>query len=109
MRLTHTGEDGFMFFIPSKFALYVYNMLMKQDKDYGLINARPWSSKPIYRNGEFCGFVTSTVYGFTLGKQVCLGFVHAPSSERITVNYIRGATYEMDTATKRFKARPNVY
>lgn len=31
---------------------------------------RPWSGEPIYRNGEFCGFVTSTAYGFTLGKQV---------------------------------------
>jgi hypothetical protein len=35
---------------------------------------RPWSGEPIYRNGEFCGFVTSTAYGFTLGKQVgCIG------------------------------------
>jgi hypothetical protein len=31
---------------------------------------RPWSGEPIYRNGEFCGFVTSAAYGFTLGKQV---------------------------------------
>ncbi|CAF0758995.1 unnamed protein product [Adineta steineri] len=67
------------------------------------------SGEPIYRNGEFSGFVTSTVYGFTFEKQVCLGFVHAPSSERITVNYIRGATYEINIATKRFKARFNVY
>ncbi|CAF3889096.1 unnamed protein product [Adineta steineri] len=114
MRLIHTGEGGFMFFIPSKFALYVYNMLMKQGKDYGLINARSMSigilsSELIYRNGEFCGFLTSTVYGFTFEKKVCLGFVHAPSSERITVNYIRGSTYKINIATKRFEARPNVY
>ncbi|CAF1343575.1 unnamed protein product [Adineta steineri] len=32
-----------------------------------------------------------------------------PSSEKITVNYIHGDTYEIDIATKRFKARPNVY
>jgi hypothetical protein len=38
-----------------------------------------------------------------------LGFVHAPPPEKITVNYIRGATYEIDIATKRFKARPNLY
>ncbi|CAF4251360.1 unnamed protein product, partial [Adineta steineri] len=183
MRLTHTGEDGFMLYIPSEYALCVYDMLMEQGKDYGIINAGyfaqrtlriermypswghdidkkttpyhlnreyhisydknfigkeallkqkqdgiqkrfvqflledhkldtdpwPWSGEPIYRNGEFCGFVTSAAFGFTLGKQVCLGFVHAPSSEKITVNYIRGATYEIDIATKRFKARPNVY
>ncbi|CAF1392684.1 unnamed protein product [Adineta steineri] len=28
------------------------------------------SGEPIYRNGEFCGFFTSTTYGFTLRKQV---------------------------------------
>ncbi|CAF1417016.1 unnamed protein product, partial [Adineta steineri] len=28
-----------------------------------------WSGAPIYRNGEFCGFITSAAYGFTLGKQ----------------------------------------
>ncbi len=32
--------------------------------------SRPWSGEPIYRNGEYCGFVTSAAYGFTLGKQV---------------------------------------
>ncbi|CAF4483286.1 unnamed protein product [Rotaria socialis] len=183
MRLTHTGEDGFMLYIPSEYALCVYDMLMEQGKDYGIINAGyfaqrtlriermypswghdidkkttpfhlnreyhvsfdkefigkeallkqrkvgmqkrfvqfllenhnldadpwPWSGEPIYRNGEFCGFVTSSAYGFTLGKQVCLGHVHAPSSVNITMNYIRGATYEIDIATKRFRARPNLY
>ncbi|CAF1378328.1 unnamed protein product [Adineta steineri] len=38
-----------------------------------------------------------------------LGFVHAPSLKKITVNYIRGATYETNIATKRLKAHPNVY
>ncbi|UJR10014.1 hypothetical protein I4U23_014237 [Adineta vaga] len=183
MRLTHTGEDGFMLYIPSEYALCVYDMLMEQGKDYGIINAGyfaqrtlriermypswghdidkkisplhlnreyhvsfdknfigkeallkqrtngihkrlvqfhledhnldsdpwPWSEEPIYRNGEFCGFVTSAAYGFTIGKQVCLGYVHASPSEKITPNYIREATYEIDIATKRFKARPNLY
>ncbi|CAF1008069.1 unnamed protein product [Adineta steineri] len=183
MRLTHTGEDGFMLYIPSEYALCVYEQLMEQGKDYGIINAGyfaqrtlriermyafwgqdidkkttpfdlnrefrvsfdkefvgkaalikqksegiqkrfiqflledhdidrdpwPWSGEPIYRNGEFCGYVTSTAYGFTLGKQVCLGYVHAQNGEKITTNYIRGATYEIDIATKRFKARPNLY
>ncbi|CAF1022924.1 unnamed protein product [Rotaria sp. Silwood1] len=183
MRLTHTGEDGFMLYIPSEYALCVYDMLMEQGKDYGIINAGyfaqrtlriermypswghdidkkttpfhlnrefhvsfdkdfigkeallkqrkegiqkrfvqflledhnldsdpwPWSGEPIYRNGVFCGFVTSAAYGFTLGKQVCLGHIHAPASENITINYIRRATYEIDIATKRYKARPNVY
>ncbi len=28
---------------------------------------------------------------------------------KATVNELRGATYEIDIATKRFKARPNFY
>ncbi|CAF1455195.1 unnamed protein product [Adineta steineri] len=134
-----------------QFVLCVYDMLMKQGKVYGIINAGyftqrtfrieriylswrhdidkkttpfhlnrqyhifvqfllenynlgsdpwPWSGEPIYRNGEFCGFVTSAAFDFTLGKQVCLGFVRAPSSEKITINYIRVATYEIDITTQ---------
>ncbi|CAF4415728.1 unnamed protein product, partial [Adineta steineri] len=64
-------------------------------------NLEPSSGEPIYRNGEFCEFVSAAY--------VCLGFVHAPSSEKITVNYNRGATYEIDIATKQFKALTNVY
>lgn len=183
MRLTHTGEDGFMLYIPSEYALCVYDILMEQGKDYGIINAGyfaqrtlriermypswghdidkkttpfhlnreyhvsfekdfigkdalikqrkegvhkrfvqflledhnldtdpwPWSGEPIYRNGEYCGFVTSAAYGFTLGKQVCLGYVHAPSPHTATINYMRAGTYEIDIATKRFRARPNFY
>ncbi|CAF4002886.1 unnamed protein product [Adineta steineri] len=105
MRLTHTSEDGFMFFIPSEKNFVGKEALLKQRQDVIEI----LSGEPIYRNGEFCGLVTSAVHGFTLGKQICLGLVPAPSSEKITVSYILGATYEIDIATKRFKARPNVY
>lgn len=38
-----------------------------------------------------------------------MGYVHAPDNEKITTNYIRGAQYEIDIGTKRFKARPNLY
>jgi len=27
------------------------------------------------RDGKYCGTVTTTSYGFSLGKQICLGFV----------------------------------
>lgn len=39
MRLTHCGEDGFVMYIPSEYALHVYEMLMKAGKDYGIRNA----------------------------------------------------------------------
>ncbi|XP_070203054.1 pyruvate dehydrogenase phosphatase regulatory subunit, mitochondrial-like isoform X3 [Littorina saxatilis] len=39
MRLTHTGEDGFILYIPSEYALHVYDILMSAGKDYGVRNA----------------------------------------------------------------------
>ncbi|KAK7505724.1 hypothetical protein BaRGS_00002995 [Batillaria attramentaria] len=39
MRLTHTGEDGFILYIPSEYALHVYDVLMNAGKDYGVRNA----------------------------------------------------------------------
>lgn len=35
----------------------------------------PWGGEPIYCNGHFAGKTTTTGYGYTLGHQVCLGFV----------------------------------
>ncbi|XP_055956518.1 pyruvate dehydrogenase phosphatase regulatory subunit, mitochondrial [Patella vulgata] len=39
MRLTHTGEDGFILYIPSEYTLHVYDTLMDAGKDYGIRNA----------------------------------------------------------------------
>ena len=42
----------------------------------------PWGGESVYRNGEFVGSVTSSAYGFTLHKMVCLGFIQHPSTLR---------------------------
>jgi len=39
MRLTHSGEDGWMLYIPSEYALHVYDSLMAAGKNYGIRNA----------------------------------------------------------------------
>ncbi|KAL1243951.1 Pyruvate dehydrogenase phosphatase regulatory subunit [Trichinella spiralis] len=36
----------------------------------------PFGNEPIYRNGDFCGFTTSTAYAFTIGCQVSLGYIN---------------------------------
>jgi pyruvate dehydrogenase phosphatase regulatory subunit len=75
----------------------------------------PWGGELIYRNGKFCGYTTSTAYGFSLDKQVCLGFVHnfdEKTSERLplTIEYLtKNANYEIDIAGKRYKAKINLY
>ncbi|GFO02535.1 pyruvate dehydrogenase phosphatase regulatory subunit, mitochondrial [Plakobranchus ocellatus] len=37
MRLTHAGEDGFILYIPSEYALYVYDALITAGKDCRLL------------------------------------------------------------------------
>ncbi|XP_041376900.1 pyruvate dehydrogenase phosphatase regulatory subunit, mitochondrial-like isoform X2 [Gigantopelta aegis] len=39
MRLTHSGEDGFILYIPAEYALHTYDTLMHAGKDYGARNA----------------------------------------------------------------------
>ena len=69
----------------------------------------------IYRNDKFCGYTTSTAYGYSLDKQVCLGFVHNfddKTGEKlpITLDYLtKNAHYEIDIAGKRYKAKINLY
>ena len=36
----------------------------------------PWGGEPIFRDGKYAGRVTTTAYGFSLDRHVCLGFVH---------------------------------
>ena len=162
MAVTNTGEPGYSLYIPSEFALQIYDNLMKVGRDYGIRNVGqlamrflriekfipfwaeelsavttpnevnrtfkvkfdkesfigkealikqrnegvtkrlvqlhlddtteegfdkdedvwPWGGESVYRNGEFVGSVTSSAYGFTLHKMVCLGFIQHPSTLR---------------------------
>ena len=39
MNVTNSGEVGFSLYIPSEFAVHVYDELMRAGKDYGVRNA----------------------------------------------------------------------
>jgi pyruvate dehydrogenase phosphatase regulatory subunit len=75
----------------------------------------PWGGEPIYRNNKFCGFITSTSYGFSLKKQVCLGFIHnyddtTGEKQPVTFDYIsKNAIYEIDIAGRRYRAKVNIF
>lgn len=75
----------------------------------------PWGGEPIYRNNQFCGVTSSTAYGFTLDRHVCLGFVEdidpATGDKNIITNdfILKNAKFEIDIAGKRFPAKANIY
>ncbi|KAL5021981.1 hypothetical protein ScPMuIL_001136 [Solemya velum] len=192
LRLTHAGEDGFMLYVPSEFALHIYDALMSSGRDYGICNAGlltlkhlrleklfpywgkdltssttplecgheflvdfkngdfygkealltqkeegvskrfaqflledfdintdiwPLGGEVIYRNGKFVGTATTTGFGFSLNKMVCLGFVnsrdeHGQPVKLKNINEFvmdRNAVYEIGIAGKKFRAKVGIY
>ena len=62
-----------------------------------------YHNEPIYRNGVIVGYVTSGMYGHTLGGAVGLGYVK--SSEVINQEYIHSGSYEIEIAGEKVRAR----
>ncbi|XP_006618712.1 pyruvate dehydrogenase phosphatase regulatory subunit, mitochondrial [Apis dorsata] len=189
MNLTHTGELGYVLYIPNEFALHVYTRLVDAGAKYGIKHAgyyatralrvekfyafwgqdldtftTPlecgrtwrvkldkginfigrdallkqreegvkrkyvqlllndhdpeldtwcWGSEPIFRNGKYCGMTTTTGYGFTFKKQVCLGFVQnfdsQGHSQEVTNEYILSGDYEVNVAGIKFPAKCHLH
>ncbi len=65
-----------------------------------------YHNEPIYRDGERVGFVTSAMYGHTLGAAVALGYVANP--EGCSEEYIHAGRYEIEIAGGRVAARASL-
>jgi len=63
-------------------------------------------SEPIYRDGEFCGYVMSGNYGHTLGGSVALG--HLVNEAGVSREYVRSGSYEIDVAGVRYPAKASL-
>ena len=62
-----------------------------------------YHNEPIYRDGARIGFVTSAMYGHTLGAAVALGYLS--NAEGVTDDYVTGGRYEIAIADRRVPAR----
>ncbi|KAJ8303481.1 hypothetical protein KUTeg_019877 [Tegillarca granosa] len=77
----------------------------------------PWGGEPVYRNGKFAGIVSSSGYGFTLDRMICLGFVrdYGENDERITHKNMhefildKNAKYEIAIAGRMFPAEVRLF
>jgi heterotetrameric sarcosine oxidase gamma subunit len=65
-----------------------------------------YHNEPIYRDGKGVGFVTSGMYGHTLGAAVALGYV--AHTEGCSDAYIREGRYEIELAERRIAARASL-
>ena len=187
LNLTHTGELGYVLYIPNEFALHVYSRLWEVGQNYGIKHCgyyamralrvekfyafwgqdldtfttplecgRAWRVKfdkkfigrdallrqrdegvkriyiqlllndhdseidvwsfggePIYRDGVHCGQTTTTSYGFTFKKQVCLGFVQNFDADgnlqTVTNEYVSNGEFEIEIAGIRYPAKVNLH
>lgn len=79
--------------------MYVQLLLNDHDPD---IDLWCWGGEPILRNGRYCGETTTTGYGYTFKKQVCLGFVRNVSQkgvpQKVTNDFILSGDYEVEIA-----------
>uniref|UniRef100_A0AC34FMU9 Pyruvate dehydrogenase phosphatase regulatory subunit, mitochondrial n=1 Tax=Panagrolaimus sp. ES5 TaxID=591445 RepID=A0AC34FMU9_9BILA len=73
-------------------------------------NSDPWpqGNELIFRNGVPSGWTTSAAYGFTLGCQVCIGFLEN-NDFGVSNDWVLNGEYEVDIANKRFTARVNLH
>ncbi|KAF7265881.1 hypothetical protein GWI33_020628 [Rhynchophorus ferrugineus] len=189
MNLTHTGELGYVLYIPNEFALHVYSSLINAGEKYGIKHAGyyatralrvekfyafwgqdldttttplecgrvwrvkfdktvdfigrdalikqreegvkrmyiqlilddhdmetdlwPWGGEPIYRDGKQVGMCTTTGYGFTFKKQVCLGFVENIDADgqkqKVSNDFITSGDFEVDIAGIKYHAKANLH
>lgn len=65
-----------------------------------------YHNEPIFRDGKRLGFVTSAMFGHTLGAAVALGYLSHP--EGVTDEFVTGGHYEIAIAERRVAARVSI-
>lgn len=90
--------------------LYVQLLLDDHDPD---LDIWPTGNEPIYRNGELCGRTSTTSFGYTLKKQVCLGYVRnidcTGNLENVTNEYVMNGDFEVEICGIRYPAKANLH
>ena len=62
-----------------------------------------YHNEPIWRDGELVGWITSAMFGHTIGRSIGLGYVRRRDGP-VTADWVAGGTYELEIATERYAA-----
>ncbi|KAI6207567.1 hypothetical protein M3Y96_00022700 [Aphelenchoides besseyi] len=75
------------------------------------LESDPWpqGDEPIYKDGRVVGWTTSAAYGFTLGSQVCLGYLRNREGDGVDQEFLNSGVFSVDIAGKRFPVRVNLH
>ena len=64
-----------------------------------------YHNEPIWRDGAIAGYITSGMFGHTLGGAVGLGYVSDPAGGNVDSAFVEAGTYEIEVACERIPAR----
>ena len=78
--------------------------IQKRLVQFALTDPAPllYHNEPIWRNGKQVGYLTSGMYGHTVGSALGMGYVNNP--EGVTADFIKSGSYEIELAGVRHKA-----
>ncbi|NQW01625.1 MAG: FAD-dependent oxidoreductase [Rhodospirillales bacterium] len=65
-----------------------------------------YHNEPVYRDGEIVGYLTSGMYGHTLGGAVGLGYVE--NADGIDAAFITSGSFEIEVAGQRYGAKASL-
>jgi len=65
-----------------------------------------YGKEPVTRDGRIIGYVTSAMYGHTLGRAIGLGYVSDENG--VDADFVKTGTYEIEIAGERFKAEASL-
>jgi 4-methylaminobutanoate oxidase (formaldehyde-forming) len=65
-----------------------------------------YHNEPIYRDGVIVGYVTSGMYGHTLGASVGLGYVENPDG--VDAAFVNDGSYEIEVVGQRVPAKASL-
>ncbi|NOR18580.1 MAG: hypothetical protein GQ538_00655 [Xanthomonadales bacterium] len=64
-----------------------------------------YHNEPIVMDGRIAGYLTSGMYGHTVGAAIGMGYVEVPE---LTVDCIKEASFEIEIAKERFSAQASL-
>ena len=65
-----------------------------------------YHAEPIFRDGEFVGYTSSAMYGYTLGGSVALGYINNEAG--VTPEYIESGQFEIEVEGQLYPARASI-
>ncbi|MCP4461122.1 MAG: FAD-dependent oxidoreductase [Cytophagales bacterium] len=61
-----------------------------------------YHNEPIWRDDKIVGYITSGMFGHTIGRSIGMGYVN--NEEGATLDFVRSGKYEIEVACKRYSA-----